>query len=312
MRRLKDERGAVGTMVALLMIPIIGFAAISLDVAGMYAQRQLLQTGADAGALAIAQDCARGACGSPNATAQLMATQNVITGSAVTGSVLGSVSPATGSVRVETAATRFHLFAPVLGADSKTLHARAKVSWGVPTSGSVLPLAFSWCEFLAQTGGGLPSGTTERTIQFTKTSQTSCTGPSNNVVPGGFGWLTVNAGSCRTSSAIGNNLLTEPGNSPPSSCSPSDFQAMQNQTVLLPIFDVAGGTGSGAWYHVYGYAAFRIAGYYFNNSFAWNPRCSGNNRCITGYFTRFVDLTEAFKYGTNAPALGVSVVSLTE
>jgi hypothetical protein len=204
------------------------------------------------------------------------------------------------------------LFAPVLGIGQTNISAHAKASWGSPTAGRVLPLAFSWCEFAAQTGGGLPSGTTQRIIYFTKTSATSCTGPSHNVVPGGFGWLSVNSGSCRTSSAIGNLLITEPGSSPPPSCSPSDFVALQNQTVLLPIFDATGGTGNGAWYRVYGYAAFKITGYYFINSYSWNAGCSGNARCITGYFTRFVDLTEAFQYGPSAPALGASVVSLTE
>ena len=66
-QRLRDERGAVGVVVALLMVPLIGFAAIAIDVSAMYAERQQLQTGADAGALAIAQDCAPGACGSPGA-----------------------------------------------------------------------------------------------------------------------------------------------------------------------------------------------------------------------------------------------------
>ena len=32
---------------------------------------------------------------------------------------------------------------------------------------------------------------------------------------------------------------------------------MIGQTVLLPIFDDVGGSGSNAWYRVYGYAAFR-------------------------------------------------------
>ena len=44
MQRLKDERGAVAVMVALLMVPLIGFAAIAIDVAAMWAERQQLQT----------------------------------------------------------------------------------------------------------------------------------------------------------------------------------------------------------------------------------------------------------------------------
>ena len=52
MQRLRDERGAVAVMVALLMVPLIGFAAIAIDVAAMWSERQQLQNGADAGALA--------------------------------------------------------------------------------------------------------------------------------------------------------------------------------------------------------------------------------------------------------------------
>ena len=61
MQRVKDERGAVGVVVAMLMVPIMGFAAVSIDAAALWNQQLQLQTGADAGALAIAHDCAIGA-----------------------------------------------------------------------------------------------------------------------------------------------------------------------------------------------------------------------------------------------------------
>ena len=86
MQRLKDERGAVAVMVALLIIPLIAFAAIAIDVAAMWSERQQLQTAADAGALAIAQDCARGTCGTPAQTAQSLALANV-DGEQTTGTV---------------------------------------------------------------------------------------------------------------------------------------------------------------------------------------------------------------------------------
>src|SRR3712207_5097701 len=97
-----------------------------------------------------------------------------------------------------------HWFAPVLGYDATQVSASATVAWGAPGSGTaMLPLAFSWCEFSQQTGGGLPSGTTVRTIRLTKTSGTEdCTGPSRNIVPGGFGYLVTDPGTCRASSAV--------------------------------------------------------------------------------------------------------------
>jgi hypothetical protein len=85
---------------------------------------------------------------------------------------------------------------------------------------------------------------------------------------------------------------------------------MQGRTVLLPIFDASGGTGSGAWYHVYGYAAFRITGYFFGGQYSWNKPCSGNERCVAGYFTRFVDLSERFTYTNDGPDLGAAILRL--
>lgn len=318
MRRLSTgdqrsrERGAVSVIVALLMVPLIGFAALSVDVAGTWARKQQIQTGADAAALAVAQDCAKGACGSPTATAQALATANLGSGS-VSASLAAPVSTSSSSVTVRTSSVRSHFFAPVLGISSSTVSAQSTVRWGSPLSGTAaLPLAFNLCEFLYQTGGGLPSDTTLRTVKLSKTSATSCTGHSNLLVAGGFGWLAT-TGPCTSKVTVGTttSLFSEPGNSPPSSCSPSSFTALRNATVLLPIFDDSGGSGSGAYYHLYAFAAFKITGYYFAGQYTWNNPCNGNERCIQGYFTRFVDLTSAFTYGSG-PQTGASVVALTK
>jgi hypothetical protein len=280
-----------------------------VDVAGMWWEKQQLRNGADAGALAIAQDCAKGAtaCSAPDSTAQQMAADNH-PGPGATGTVVAFTS---GQVTVRDSATRTHAFARVLGINSTSLSAESTVAWGAPSGGrAILPLTFSWCEWQQQTGGGMPLGTTQRTIYLTKTSGTvDCTGPSNNIVPGGFGWLTAD-GSCNTTTAAGNIVSSDPGNSVPNGCTTANFSELQTKAVLLPIFDSSAGTGSGASYHIFGYAAFTITGYDFGGQHSWNSPCHGNARCIRGYFSRFVDLSEAFTYSTTAPALGASVVDL--
>jgi Flp pilus assembly protein TadG len=309
MQRVKDERGAVGVVVAMLMVPMMGFAAVALDAAALWNQQLQLQTGADAGALAIAHDCSLSLCGNPAQTAQNMATQNM-NSDAATATVLALTSS---QVTVRNTGIRNYWFAPVLGFDSSTITTEATATWGAPTGGTaVLPLAISYCEFLAQTGGGVPSTTTERTIYLTKSSGVpDCTGPSNNVVPGGFGWVVVNSGSCQTTSAISGLLSSDPGNSMPSSCSASDLAAIQGKPVLLPIFDQANDSGSHATYRVYGYAAFTITGYHFGGQNSWNRPCNGSGRCIRGYFTRFAGSLDAFDFGSTAPNLGASLVNLT-
>jgi Flp pilus assembly protein TadG len=308
-RRLNDERGATAVVFALLLIPMLGFAAIAVDVGALYAERARLQVGADAAAIAVAQDCSRGNCGNMLATAQALITANDTEGTAAR-PVLSS-DPL--SVTVTGGTPQEHWFAPVIGHDSTRVSATATVGWGGPSGGtSVLPLTFSWCEFKQQTGGGLPSGDTVRTIYFTKTSQTTgCTDPSNNIVPGGFAYLDTDPGACEVTTALDGQWFSKTGNSVPSACSTSDFSEWLDRTVLLPLFEEAGETGNNAWYRVYGYAAFRLTGYHLGGQYSTNTRpCGGNDRCVAGYFTRFVELSDAWNYSPDAPQLGSSILRL--
>ena len=37
---------------------------------------------------------------------------------------------------------------------------------------------------------------------------------------------------------------------------------------------------------------------------------TGNDRCVSGYFTRFVELSDAWNYSPDAPQLGASILRL--
>jgi Flp pilus assembly protein TadG len=308
-RRAAGERGAAAVMLALLLVPMLGFAAIAVDIGSLYAEKARLQVAADAAAIAVAQDCSRGNCGDMLATAQALITANDGEGTAAH----PQLSSAPLSVSVTGSTPKQHWFAPVIGLNSSAVVATATVGWGGPSQGTaVLPLTFSWCEFAQQTGGGLPSGSTVRTIYFTKTSNTTgCTGPSNNIVPGGFAYLDTDPGACAVTSALGGQWTSKTGNSVPSACATSDFSKWIGKTVLLPLFDQSGLTGTNAWYRVYGYAAFKLTGYSLGGQYDTTPKpCNGNDRCVAGYFTRFVELSDAWNYSPDAPQLGSSVLRL--
>jgi len=296
-RRLKDDSGAVAVVVALLMVPLLAFTALVVDVGALYVERRQLQNAADAGALAIAQDCgaARTSCSTMTSTATTLAQANA-------GSAASAAPVRTGnSVTVTANSTVNYSFAPVIGFDNQSVSAKSTASWGSPSAGTaILPIAFSWCAFYQQTNGGVPTPTAQ-SLRFSKIDGTTCTGPSNNVVPGGFGWLTTDPGSnCAVTSSVSGILHSDPGASSP--CSDSFFTAQLNKTVLLPIFDKSGGTGSGAWYQVYGYAAFRLTAFRFQ----------GNHNWVEGYFLVFVEPSAAFTYGTDTtPDLGARLVTLT-
>jgi Flp pilus assembly protein TadG len=310
-RRLSGERGATAVIFALLLVPMLGFAALAVDIGSLYAERARLQVAADAAALAVAQDCSRGACGDMLATARAMVAAN--DGDASAAQPVLNSAPLSVTVTGRTPVQ--HWFAPVIGHDATAVSATATVGWGAPSQGTaVLPLTFSWCSFQAQTGGGLPSTTTVQTIKLSKSAGLpDCTGPSGNVVPGGFGFLVTDSGTCEVTSALDQRMTSSTGNTPPQGCSAADFAGYVGRTVLLPIFDEFGGTGSGAWYQVYGYAAFTLTGYDFGGQFNTGKKvCGGNgsDRCVLGYFTRFVELSDAWNYSADAPQLGASVLRL--
>lgn len=307
-RGLAGEHGASAVLLALLMVPLLGFAAIAVDVGKLYAERAKLQVAADAAALAVAADCARGACGDMQATAQSLVTAN-LGGATAAPPVLATDPP---SVTVTGSQPTEHWFAPVIGHDSTSVSAIAVVGWGAPGGGTaVLPLIFSWCEWSFQTGGAMPSTTTERTIVLPKTSDSGCTGPSNLFVPGGFGWLdTVGGNTCTAMSTVGGWFGSDTGNNPSRGCEPGDLSALLGTTFLLPVFDAVTGTGSNAEYHVYGYVAFHLTGYYFAGQYKGTQACSGNERCIRGYFTQFVEPSDAFFYDSTSPSMGAWILRL--
>ncbi|HET6381285.1 MAG TPA: pilus assembly protein TadG-related protein [candidate division Zixibacteria bacterium] len=115
--------------------------------------------------------------------------------------------------------------------------------------------------------------------------------PGNLNVPGGFGWLKfgcdgyglgqeppANEGGCRNDIPFLNEQIGPPGNSfgcctqvglagsldrigslPGNKASADcDYYIDNEVTVMVPIWDVAGGTGQNAWYHIVGFAGFQI------------------------------------------------------
>ena len=309
--RSRDEHGAVAVMVALLMVPLIGFVAVSVDVASLWSQRQQLQTGADAAALAIAADCLRGSCGTPSQTATTFARANLGSGTP-TATV---TARSTASVTVRNSARADLVFAPVLGFGSQTVTTEARAAWGAPTAGTgVLPVVLNLCEYNYQTGGALPTSTTSRTILLSRTSVSSCTESGFSSFfynPGGFAWVRPNNSFCTTSSAVGDELSLASSTSPPLLCPPSYFTALANDTVLLPVFNSGRGGLFSVQFTVYGYAPFKLTGYHFGSGYSWNAPCSGSERCLRGYFTRLDEQSSLFSYGA-APHLGAGFSRLTD
>lgn len=331
-----DERGAISILVAVLMVTLLGFAALAVDVGMLYAERTQLRNGADAAALAIAQKCARNIndidCADTSPLARNLANGNAGDGASNIASFV--VDKATGTVKVRAGAqqagqspNRVSLFfARAFGINDAAVTADATVQWGRPVAGpTAFPIAFSVCQVKDHVDGGL-----QLLVSHGSKGEPSCNyGPSGAVVPGGFGWLLRPSGTCAGIVNAADWAPGDPGNSYPGVCDDqlrawaADITAGKNVTVLLPIFDQVAGTGASTSYKLVSFAAFLVKGWSFNgNTF---PRtfhnkapdvplglaCDGSCTGVIGSFVHYVSLDKAYTYGTPED-FGAGVVKLTQ
>lgn len=334
-RLLRQESGATAVLVALLMIPLIGVAALAVDVGAMYWENAQLQNGADAAALAVAKDCSDPIrrCGDYQSTAARFARASAsddLVDAEVTFPNNCATAYNTGQyVKVKTT-TRARsasgavvpvLSVPLYQATQQLLgNARTDVTetttacarWGYPSAYSpALPLAISMCDFPSSLPGGQVS------VPINTQSQSSCP-TSSGYPPGGFGWL--DNASCASTIRNG-SVLGDPGNSYPGSCDSvlapiaARLAAGEQVTMLLPLYNstvAASGRNGQNSYQIVGFGAFVITGWKFsgnpNAPQTYNPgSCTGSCRGIQGRFVAlYPDVTEL----GGSQYLGVTSISL--
>ena len=307
---LKDtgERGAAAVLIALLMVVLLGFGAIAIDVGNLYATKAKLQNGADAGALAIAQDCAtRGTSlctpAAPGKALQL-ARANADGGLA---NAAAPTFPNPGTVVVDVSAqdaggSGVSLgLAKIFGVNRADVKAESTAKWGSPSGGTVtLPVTFSECQF------DLSGAIQVLPIHGTTTCVSSS--PSGHIIPGGFGWLQSDTGKCGATISLANPLVpSKQGVSEPGQCS-AVFDSLENQVIILPVFDDVDSNGN---YHIKGFAAFQLLGFNFPGH-SWNnngsPSCKGSCKGLIGKFVQFTSLSN---FTLGGPDLGAKVVRLS-
>ena len=213
------------------------------------------------------------------------------------------------------------------GYAGSTVLACARAAWGSPASATTVAMTISFCEWTAMTAGGtnyaapppyppntVPPASMERSLQLHGAGTSCAGGPSGWDLPGGFGWLDDATGSCAATVDINNVYHDNSGVSASGACKTALQTARTNRTVVyLPVYDGAGGSGHNGYYHLKGFAAFVVTGYYLPGFDApsWlsgTSYCKGSAKCVYGYFTSGL-IPAAGTIG--GPDLGASVVSLT-
>ncbi|GAA1773533.1 Tad domain-containing protein [Kocuria aegyptia] len=319
------ERGGISVMVAMLMVVLLGAAAVALDTGLIYAERAQLQNGADAAALAVAEECANDELVCSVSAASLGGQYaDANSKDAASDATILELNTTGDFVRVQ-ASTRDGVtgsdklgltFSSMLWGTEPTVGATATASWSMfPHGGpSILPLAFAPCVF--DLDGGV------QLIRFHgNTSPPSCTStsPSGQVLPGGFSWLAGSDSDCNLDVENDTDVPSKPGVSSPEGCV-DVLKSLYEQTALLPVyddFDPAGGANGS--YHIKGWAAFKILGWKVSgseqkdNDIYPDATCTGNCRGLIGEFVSFGTLADGFTGTTDPDAdFGASIVTLTK
>lgn len=347
MRRListKDERGAVAVLVAILLVVLLGFAALVVDLGLLYAERAQLRNGADAAAIGIAQSCAENPLDEENCSeetgggslAKEMADANALDDQSNADSVTlnrlaGTVSVTTGALEAGSAPNSVSLyFARALGFEEALVSVTSHAAWGVPVGGTApFAIAFSKCEVDAGNHG-------DGSLQFlpahgSKDKLAGCTGSSSGQeLPGGFGWLDQTPGfPCGAvidpdnpwmGSSTGNDIKTDC----PARLAEWKTRLESGERVieLLPVFDDKGDTGSHGQLRIHAFAAFDVRGWSFpgaGNQFLMpdagtyynDNKLNSSNRGFIGTFVKYVSVDSSYDVAPGTSPYGAESVKLT-
>lgn len=300
------DRGTVTSILSSLVGGgvLIGMSALVVDVGQIYVERNELQRGADAAAVALAKTCAMSPsdCAYQLTKAEQYASQNATDGAARVTLICGdgpglNPCPAastklSGCLNDPPEHDYIEVHVATLTADGQTIlpsefskalagnsddpgraiNACARAAWGLP-SGAMSTIAFtvSTCEWnlLTNSGARLPSDEGVIYVHDSDGANNCPAGPSGWDSPGGFGWLDQDQDDTTTCFALINNEVYggEPGVSMPGDCRSVLDAAIDNQSPLaMSIFDGVKGTGQNIEYHLAGYSIFVPTGYRFSNS----------------------------------------------
>ena len=344
---MNEERGATAAFVAVTMTALIAMAAFAVDAGALYSERRELQNGADAGALAIAEDCADDllpcSVGSAQVTGDAYADANASDNAALIHDIALDKTGKTVTVTVRSedeagATVMAPFFAQIIGFGGTEVQAAATAEWGYPWGYPAPPLIISDCEFN-------PGADGEEFIFYFHDggSEEPCHDSGSGFdLPGGFGWLDESAAyDCGIYLEQDGEYSGDPGASPSNGCSPTtlknvlmpnwDSDGGQDPTVLPyfkrceegPVECADGGIeglGTNIWYTVAGYGGFYVYGYNFGGPYKESMSasmeggplegslpCTGDQRCIAGYYSA-ATIYDGDLGGTDR---GVTLVKLT-
>lgn len=298
LRASEPDRGATIVTVALMLTVLMAFIGLGVDGAAAYAKKQQVQNGADAAAMALAQEYAVIGCAEDYVMADDYVRMNTLAGEPTDRALDIECGP--NSVKVDAVGQQAPYFMQIIGMTDLTVKGSATVEWGSPTGGrSMLPIAISACSYFESFGGAPVIGSlVNLMVPGPSHKETECS-YHEEYPPGGFSWLDPSPpGTCGALTSVGAWVGGDTGQNVPGACGWADFDAMIGQTVLLPIFNDSRGKGSSGEYHIMGYAALTFHGFHFQtlsggtkgSGMACTGASTGPKMCLIGEFRGWTEI----------------------
>ncbi len=311
--RMRDESGQVIVFVVAVIIILIGMAALVIDGGSWLRAQRHLQTAADAGALAGAQNLPTDQTGaSSNAISYAQTNYTGLPAPTIT-------FPTPGKIHVEAQTTAPGFLATIYGSvfSNVTIRAKASAQLGVPLNlKNVAPVAVKRTSACAATspacyGQTITLGFNESNVSSStiglidltchSTAPNACGSPTGiganelrNWIVNGYGgalpsrqWYSVKTG--QTVGPIRQG-----------------FQARAGTPLFFPVFDTVGNSGSSYFFHIVGWAAFVIDT--DTSAITWTPSV----KTLRGHFVTFIATDLATDIDPGAEDFGVHVIQLTE
>jgi hypothetical protein len=299
-----NNRGQATVLTLVMLVVLLGMAALVLDLGSWYRADRQTQAAADAAALAGAQALPSDS-GSAASLAQQYVTKN---GGGTTAVTFKNGLLDNDTISVTLSRTAEGTFTKLFGVGSATVgsHATARASM-MDEAKYVAPIGVNLAHKKLKGSASCPcfGAGNLTTLPLGKTG-----------VPGGFDVINVDSSHGGTGpGTLADWILHGLDAYMPLGDYYSDAGAKWNSSqigdaldkrigteLLFPVYDIVKGTGSNAQYHVVGWVGFHLTGHEEH----------GSDGSITGWFTEVVWDGIAAKKSTGEPYLGARTVSLID
>lgn len=313
--RMRHESGQVIVFVVAVLTILIGMAALVIDGGSWLRAQRHLQTAADAGALAGAQNLPLDQTGA-RSNAISYAQTNYTGLPAPTITFFPSLP---GKIRVEAQTTAPGFLAKIYGSvfSNVTIKASAAAQLGVPLNlKNVAPVAVKRSSACAATSPACYGQTI--TLGFDESNVSSSTIGLINLT-----CHSTASTACGSSAGIGANDLRDWIINGYGAALPSNqwygvktgenigpikqgFQARAGSPLFFPVFDTVANSGSNYFFHIVGWAAFVIDT--DAAAIQWTP----STKTLRGHFVTFIATDLASDIDPGAEDFGVHIIQLTE